>query len=195
MITKPRLSLILAIFLPILVFGQEFLGDSRNEIKKLLRGYVDSTYKISFSETIIQIDTSWTIHPTDTTMHLDTIANLKVLVDGFEKVELEYFFDNPNNVCDSIVVKFYCGKCADKHIKEFLGNKIRKWKKLDVDIYISRKWTNRFSSKGKISLGKVEEVGSPKMVIKREPDKPICVTVYFSIPMMDKQKWKQLTKK
>ncbi len=176
------------------LFGQEYLGDERADIKKKLHELVDtSSYKISITDSITHI---YSFHSTtDTTTYFDTISNVKTLFDGFEKIELEYFFGSMDNLCDSIVIKFYCGKCADKHIKEFLDNKDRKWKQLGTDIYISRKQTKTYTTTDKTTLEKIIKVGSPQMVIKRTPDRPICVTVDFSIPMMDKDKWKQLTKK
>ena len=165
--------------------GQDYLNNSKEEIIKKIQGWVDSTYTVSFSQTVVKINTYYSGNINDTVLRFDTIATLKVSIDGFEKIELEYFFDTLDNDCDSIVIEYYCSKCVDKQIKSFLADKDRKWKLIGADNYISRRQTNKWYGK----------VGSPQMTIKRTPDNPVCATVYFSIPIMEKSKWKELTKK
>ncbi|MBI2968327.1 MAG: hypothetical protein HYY40_11030 [Bacteroidetes bacterium] len=179
-----------AIFIFFDSFGQDYLGDKKADI---IIGLNDSTYKISFTQTVVQVDTFW--YQNDTVTHLDTIVNLKVSVNGFEKIELEYFFDQFDNLCDSIEIKYYCSQCVDKHIKELLVNKERKWRQLDKDNYISRRQTTKTIIKDPTTSRTVTKVGSPYMTIKRTVDNPVCATIYFYIPMMDKDKWRQLTKK
>ncbi len=175
--------------------GQDYLGDSRADIINNVRGLVDSSYTLSFSQTVVQINSFYNSNKNDTVLHFDTIATLKVSIDGFEKIELEYFFDTFDNLCDSIVIKYYCSKCVDKHIKDFLANKDRKWKQLGTDNFISRRQTTKSIKKDPTTSQTVTKVGSPQLQIKRTPDKSVCATVYFSVPMMSKDKWEQLTKK
>ena len=177
------------------VFAQHYLNNNRSEIIKKIYGLVDSTYTVSISQTIAHVDTFFTSAYNGEAPQFDTVANIKICINGFEKIELEYFFVLPDNNCDSIVIKYYCGKCANKHINDFLAEKDMKWKKLGTDNYISGKQTNKFVKKDPVSSRTVSTVGSPKMTIRRTPDDPVCATVCFSIPMMDKIRWKQLTKK
>ena len=177
----------------IVSFGQDYLNNERAEIIKKIHGLFDSTYTVSISQTIVQINPFNRGNFNDTVLHYDTIANLKVSIDG--KIEFAYFFDTFDNTCDSIVIKYCCCECADTCIKGFLSDKDRKWKQLGTDNYISRRQTNKSTNKDPKTSRIVTQVGSPQMTIKRTPNNPVCAAVYFYIPMMDKDKWKELTKK
>jgi hypothetical protein len=175
----------IALAVSLIASGQEYLGDSKQEIIKKCSGFMDSSYKISFSETIARVDTFWNFN--DSVTHFDTTVTLKVSVEGFEKFTIEYFFTPFDDMCDSISIKYYCSDCIDKHINGFVAVKDRKWKQLNADKYISRKWTSKSTDKSGT------DYGSPQMIIIRTPNQPVCATVCFSVPMMPKDKWKQLT--
>ena len=172
-----------------LAYGQDWLNDNKNEVKrKILSHLVDTTYKITYSETVAHIE-GYDYDTTHTTW--DTTFNVKAIIERYEKLEMEYYFNSGGELtgggfdhfCDSIILKYYCGSCAEKHIKEFISDKDRKWKQIDTDIYISRRKINEGYAKDKATSKEIKTIGSPKMVIKRTPDKPICITVYFTIPI------------
>jgi hypothetical protein len=159
------------------------LGDTGSEIRTRFRAPADSTYKVSFTENYSGSNSSQS----------DPFTILKVAIEGYEKIEIDYFFSNPDNKCDSIVVRYFCSTCVDRHIKDFLSDKGKRWRVLGVDRYISGRRSIELSST--IAGKKIRKVGSPQMKIIRTPENPVCATVYFSVPMMDRDEWKELTKK
>ena len=193
MLKKSNLLNLLATLFVSCTFAQDYLGQTKEEIITHFNSYVDSGYTVSFSKKIVTINTY--TNTEDTLTHADTTANLVVSINGYEKIEMEYIFDEAAEVCDSIIIKYSCGKCIDTHINQLLSEKGRKWKQLDANRYISCSISDRNYFQDKETQETKKTVGSPFMQIKRTPDKFFCATVYFSIPMMEKEEWKKLTKK
>ena len=168
------------------VLGQDYLGLSKNEIIQEFNEHVDSTYSISFSETIVGLNKFWI--PKDTVTYFDTIANLKVLIDGFEKIEIDYFFDPFDNRCDSIVINYYCSECVDTNITKLMDKERRDWKQLDTNTYISPDWLWKFKSKIR------KTVIVPKMDVRRTQQRDVCATIYLYGHEINRKQWKELKK-
>jgi hypothetical protein len=173
----------------IISYGQSYLGETRNRIKNKIESFYDSNYIVNISESIVRIDTFYTSN--DDFDHFDTIANINLQIGriGVEKIGIKYLFGRTySNYCDSIIFEYTCSKCVNNHINDLLSEQRRKWKQVGIDNYISRKWIRKETDE----LGTT--YGIPQLTINRTPDKPVCVTAIFSLVMMEKKKWKQLTK-
>jgi hypothetical protein len=163
--------------------AQNFLGKDIKKIKKEFQKIKDTAYTFTFSDSIINI---WDYTAgKDTATQYDTIANLKVMLDGFEKMELDYFFEEFDGWCDSMVIKYYCGICAEHHINEMLKYE---WKKIGEDKYISTYWVMEYISKDKI-------FACPTVHIVRTPDQPICTTLYYSVAWKTRDEMKAIRRK
>lgn len=147
----------------------------------------DSLREVSFSKKFIKTNEYWFMN--DTLTRLDTVVELKILIEGeTKKVEIDFFFDHDQNVCDSIVMKMFCSDCVPIIINNLLIDDYWKWKKLDTNTYFSTTSIGKGRSFGYV------EFYSPKIVIKKTPKNRICATIFFSIARMEKKKWKKFMK-
>lgn len=164
-------------------FAQNYLGKDSKAIKKKFQKLKDTAYTISFSDSIVYI---WDYTSgKDTATKYDTIANLKVMLDGFEKMELDYFFEEFEGWCDSMVIKYYCGICADHHISDLQKYG---WTEIDSDKFISTYWVmEHFST--------VKTFACPTVQIVRTPNQPICAALYFSVAWKTRDEMKAIRRK
>jgi hypothetical protein len=161
--------------------AQQYLGlEKELVIEQIKKSANTPPYTVSLSDTLIR---------TDSTDHLG------VVYDGPEKIEMDYYFTDLGNDCDSIVIKYYCGDCVEKHIQNLLSYKENtNWIVLQPDHYISTKGKIKLVTKPK--EGKtVKKVGSPQMKITRTPGNKVAATVVFYIPLMSEEEWEKLVKK
>jgi hypothetical protein len=147
----------------------------------------DSLSKVSFSKKFIKTNQYWYLN--DTLTRLDTVVELKVLIEAeTDKVEIDFFFDHDQNVCDSIVMKMFCSDCVPILIDDLLMDEYWKWKKFDANTYFSATSIGKGRSFGYV------EFYSPKIVVKKTPKNRVCATICFSIARMEKKKWKKFIK-
>lgn len=218
---KLNMFLILNVLIPCLsAFGQDYLGDTKSTIKFYLKeNYDPSLYQIKYTETVLKIDTMYKFDMSQTELQqkiksfgshyidslkkmptiidfVDTLAQFNVLIEGKEKIEIEFFFiDNYQyRYCDSIIIKYYCKKCLNDHIKSILedNEKDRQWKKQFKNSYISKHLTNTTTETS--SNGIIEKVGSAQMNIQYNRDTDEFAKVHLYISMMDRKSWNDLTK-
>ncbi len=169
---------------------QDYLWEDAGRIKQFVIRDVDSTSKITlFPSKIIRLD-SW--YSKRKLANVDTIIySLKVSIDGSERSEKEYYFDTSEGFsrCDSVVIKYYCCKCAEKQIDSFMNWNFWNSKQIATDVYLS---TTNWVFKSKSGNDLRYKYAVPKMVIKRTSEETICTTIIFTTLMMTKRDWKRL---
>jgi hypothetical protein len=157
--------------------AQEYLGMDKESVIWRYTNSTDTAYQVTLSDTIV---------------HEDSADHLGVVIEGFEKIKIDYFFDDFAGDCDSIVIQYYCNACVDKHIEEILWN--RRWVKLDDKHYIARHNKTKMVVMPK-GEKRIKTVGSTQVKIERKAAGEPYAVVTYSVPMMSKQEWKKLVKK
>ena len=105
---------------------------------------------------------------------------------------IDFLFDKNQDICVAIILKYHCGECVDKQVKDLLEDKKLKWKALGKSEYISRKIKTK-SYKYDANHKKVKVVASPHMKIVKDIDNEFCAFVRLSLPFYTPEEWKALT--
>ncbi len=176
---KQLLSIILLLsIISLNVKGQICLNDKREDIKKEINNIYDCK-KITITETIISTNQYWKGDDSKTLCY-DTIVILKVRFIEEPEATIEYYFNEEDNLCDSIVFKTY-NKYSniEKSAINLMKNNLSKWRKIDTTTYISK---NKMLEKTKDKDG-VSHFGCPILkILKKQKDENFeTIIVYFEL--------------
>ena len=187
---KHLLSIILLIsIISLNVKGQIYLNEEREDIKKEINK-IYSCKKIIISDTIISTN-QYLKGDNIKTLNYDSIVILKVKFIEEPEATIEYYFNEEDNLCDSIVFKTYNKyNNIEKSAINLMKRNLSKWRKIDSTTYIS-KYKMIGNTKDKDG---VIRFGYPilKILKKLKDDNFETIIVYFEL--IDNETWEKIKK-
>lgn len=164
--------------------GQVYLKSDRNSIKLAY-----------------EFDEEGKVYPVPT--FLDSLNILKVISnDSIDKFIASYYFkkdtiyeykDNPGTavLCYQIKLVFFCGICAENHLKKILNDRNDKWVQISENKYITKNKYDMVWSSDKQPT--VYNCGV--MYINRSSNENKCLQLDVRLEKFERKEWRRLVKK